>query len=199
MATDSLSPFKSRHAGVEVTPSSARKRSVTEHSTNKIIDVPWKPNAAWEGGGSNQGTLTSKTLTVLAMAGGAFWTLFPDNSMTLYTQGCPKHSTQETERSSHPISTTIPAVFITSKMKIHLLPKGLSAIKRLEYFYMNDHSHNWKAHGPKGTRVLRVPHCHIQVTQHLSALLPWRPRREAEGNLPRDIPATDPATPGNIC
>lgn len=74
--------------------------------------------------------------------GGCFWTLFPDNSMTLQTQSCSEHSTWLTERSSDPISTTIPAVFITSEMKIHLLPKGLAAIKRLEYFDTNDHSLN---------------------------------------------------------
>lgn len=104
--------------------------------------------------------------------------------MTLHTQDRPKHSTQVTERSSRPIGTTIPAVFITSKMKIHLLPKGFPAIKRLQYFYTNDRSHSRKAHGPEGTQVLRVPHCHTQVTQHISALLPWGPRREAERNPP---------------
>lgn len=83
-----------------------------------------------------------------------------------------------------PISTTIPAVFITSKIKIHLLPKGLSAIKRLEYLYANNHSHNWKAHSLEGTWVLRIHHRHIQVTQHISALFPMG----AQGRKQRGTP-----------
>lgn len=162
------------------------------------MDVPWKPNARWEREGSNQETLTSKAPTVLAMGGGC-WTLFPDSSMTLQSQGRPEHSTWLTERSSNPISTTIAAVFITSKMKIHLLPKGLWAIKRLEYFYKNKRSHNWKAHGPEGTGILRVHHRHTQVTQHIGAPFPMGAKAGSRGGPPSDTPVTEPATSGSIC
>lgn len=133
-------------------------------------------------GRQQQGTLTSKTRRVQPWGG--FWTLFPDNSMTLQTQSRSEHSTWLTERSSDPISTTIPAVFITSEMKIHLLPKGLAAIKRLEYFDTNDHSLNWRLTAPRGhgsyvfiTVISREPRTSMP-------LFPWGPRQRAEGNPP---------------